>query len=490
MNYLGWPVFQFPINWGPALSRSFTLDLRQVSIGYGADVFTARQQFVVNGWNFQVDLQTEQQIADFDAFTAAIFGRRDGFWLPVPMEAAEIVASVDGTHFDVRGQRLTQSWADTPDIVLYFTARAIAPQIARITAVADNGNGTERITLNTAIVPAPFSEYSVFRLHFVRLADDIERASFPAEHYQERDVRVIEMPREYLVSADAGDSPAFLYHFWMEAPIDHHWYFTSFAADILSNDFLYRAKPITHSQWRRSNKFESESVDIVAGYEADHPLTLYLPFPPSGLLNVEILRVAAINVPNSYIRIFRGFVRTVNDNGMKLTANCDNFISILRQRIPAMLIKQECDYRVYDQRTCRAPEGRFQTSGFITAINNAALPPTVRMTLRVPTATREVLDYFAQGWIETGKQLDHEIRTIFSSVWDPLAAELQMTLSGPLLRAVVGQEAYIVPGCDGAAATCKTKFNNFVNFPGFREIPVNNPSLSAIETSVSQGNKK
>ena len=92
--------------------------------------------------------------------------------------------------------------------------------------------------------------------------------------------------------------------------------------------------------------------------------------------------------------------------------------------------------------------------------------------------------------METGIRLDYELRTVFSSVWDSGALTLTMKLNAPLLKAIVGQEVQLMPGCDGLAETCRTKFNNFDNFPGFVDIPADNPSFKAFDNKTSAGDKK
>jgi uncharacterized phage protein (TIGR02218 family) len=488
MNYLSRPIFQFTVNWADPVNRSFPYDLREVSLGFGAEYFTGRQTQVAQGAQFMVDLTTDAAIVEFDAFTADRLGPAKSFWLPVPMEALEIVAGVSATQFDITDQNLRDTWADHPDVHLYFTAGGQTPQAAQIAAVADLGGGIERVTLTTALAVPVNSSWSAARLHCVRLADDVERAWLPREGWQRRSLRVIELPLEYAEPVTA--SPViYLYHFWAAAPIDYHWYFTSFASNVLSAGNEYVAAPINHGRLRQSVRFEAESLEIYAGYSADHPLALFLPVPTGRPINVEVFETT-FDDPDTVTRLFTGQVRRVPDSGERLTAHCDSFASLLKQRIPPLLAKPDCDYQVYDSRTCKAPQVKFQTSGHITAIDNTAQPPTMTISLRFPNATRTAASYFAQGWIETGMRLSFEVRTIFNSTWDAGASRLTVVLNAPLLKAVVGQEVQIIPGCDGTAGACLAKFRNYENFPGFIGMPRNNLSLVAIDNKVSAGDKK
>lgn len=484
MNYLSRPVFEFAVNWAGNVSRSFSYDLREIPIGFGAQIFTGRGQNVINGWALPMELPTEADIVAFETFTDALKGRLLGFWLPVPMVGMEIAAAISATEFDIVDQGLRDTWTETPDIHLAFETNGVLA-CAKITGVAQVGN-YERVTIDTALSPGLTT--TVSRLHYVRMAEDREPAGYIREHHQQREVRVIELPQEY-TTAETGEQPIYLYHFWASAPIDYHWRYTSFAADVISQDETHRAAAINHGPIRNSMKLQSEVIEIAAGYEANHPLSLYLPIPISKSINVTVEKCSYAD-PDTVTRLFTGVVRVVNDDGTSLKAQCDSFLSILKQRIPAMLIQETCSYQVFDARTCKAAMPKYQTSGHILDIDNDSQPPRVVLSLRFPTGVKLLTDYFAQGYIETGLQLTYEQRTVFSSSWNSGASEMTMELNAPLLKAVVGQEVQLIPGCDGLPATCREKYRNFENFPGHVQIPADNPSFKAIEGKTSAGDKK
>ena len=493
MDYLGRPIFQFQVNWADDISRALAFDLREVSLGFGAEVFTTRQQYVASGWSVRVDLTEEADIVAFDTFTEALRGRLHGFWFPVPSEACVIAASVNSTTFDIIDQRLRDSFTDTPDQHLYFTGNSLTPRAAKIVSVTDNGDGTERVTVDTPLSPEPSPDDSVSRLHYVRLADDVERATFRRENYQQRQVGLIELPSEYATIEIAGTpavtEPIYLYHFWLSSPVDYHWRFTNFASEVISQNESFTPAAISHGALKSAMKFESETVELRATYQADHPLAFFLPFPAPRPMNIEISMVSQDD-PDTVIKLFTGQIRKVSDNGQAISATCDSFLSNLKQRIPPMLIKSSCSYRLFEPRTCRALQARFQTTGEITAIDNVAQPPEVELTLHFPTAAREEADYFAQGWLHTGENLGFETRTIYNSTWDGGTSRLTLVLSAPLLAAVVGQTMWINPGCDGSVEHCRDKFGNFENYPGFLAVPRQNPSLAAIDAKASAGDKK
>jgi uncharacterized phage protein (TIGR02218 family) len=208
-TYLGDAVFPFALNWAATPGRQLRYDLREIEAGFGEPVFQPGALHVVHGFEFTVELATDQQIVNLDAFTAS--GRAAGFWLPSPVEAAQIYAGVSSTQFDVVDQQLAETLADHPAVHVWFTKDGQTPQAAKISSVADQGNGRERVTLAAATSVAVDETWVVQRLHRVRLAEDVERARFQAEGWQTRTLRVVEMPVDY---ATAGFNLSGLLAHW------------------------------------------------------------------------------------------------------------------------------------------------------------------------------------------------------------------------------------------------------------------------------------
>lgn len=194
-TYRGLPVFPFAPNWAQEPARQFQFDLNVAEYGFGPERHDPTQAHVVHGFEFSIELTTDQDIANYDAFTVA--GPRDPFWLASPIEAVQVSAGVSTTQFDIADQNLTESLADHPAQHLVFSKAGVADQRAKIIAVADQGGGIERVTLDTALATAVDETWTAARLHLVRLAEDKESATFEAEGWQRRSVRVIELPNEY-----------------------------------------------------------------------------------------------------------------------------------------------------------------------------------------------------------------------------------------------------------------------------------------------------
>lgn len=513
MNFLGRPVFEFPIDWSDAVNKAFTFDLAEVNLGFGAPAFTSAQRNVVQGFDCTIQLATPADIAAFDAFTAALVGRLNGFWFPSPFVAGEpsavaggatvgaaifgaqmfggIAVVVSASAFDIVDQDYAETWDAAPDVYLYF-AEGGQTACAKIVNVVDLGNGFERITLDAA-VPFLSAATIVRKLHYVRLADDIERARFEAEGWQQRFLRVVELPEEYALT-ETGERPIWLFHFWMNRPVDAHWYFTSFAADVASGGKLYEgARPGNTNLGidyldRREGTSGDDSLTIECAWHVNHPLAFFVPIPITAPMFVQVSEVKYSDLETVKI-IATGRVTSPQIKGEKLVCKCETFGAIFKRKAPQMTISPVCNYFVYTP-ACKAPQYRFETTAQIEALHNDTLPPTIEVTLRSPTDDRKTSNWFAQGWLESSGGLEFEIRTILASSYDVGADRVTLTLNAPLLHAEVGDVIQLIPGCDGAKSTCLNKFNNYDNFGGFFDVPAQNLSLTPVDTSSSVGNKK
>ena len=381
MNYLTRPVFLFTADWSHAISRSVTFELRPTDIGYGATFFVPTELWTVNGWKFTLTLPSAQCIADFDAFTAALLGPASGFWLPVPFSQAAIVSGASTAQFDITGEDFVAFWNDRPDTYLFFTFADGTTAIAQIQSVVTHG-ANETVTLATALPQIPNTGTTICKLHYVRLADDVEAGEFIAENLMTREVSVVELPTEY-AAAETGLRPIYLFHFWAKAPIAVDWYYTSFGAPVVSNGKIYAPWPIDFSDLAENAEGQSNDLKITGKPDATHPFSLFVPIPFSGTLYVEVF-VADYTAPSTPTKLFSGRVVSVEDQGSKYEATCENRLGFLKRKIPRYLKGQNCQNILFDQKTCPLGRAFYETTIVIVSIDNVDLPPTVVCTFLSP----------------------------------------------------------------------------------------------------------
>jgi uncharacterized phage protein (TIGR02218 family) len=482
MNYLTRPVFEFAIDWSDPVSKAFAFDLRQVRLGYNAPVNTTLQSHVGQGFNVSVQLRDAAAIAEFDAFTDALTGRLVGCWFPAAFEGMQIKNVVSTTVFDIADQGLRNTLLDHPDQYLFFLKAGQTSVPAKIVSVVLNG-AVERVTVDAAVAFLDVRTV-VRRLHYVRLADDVERARFIAEGWQQREVRVLELPTEY-AAFETGEKKIYLYKFWCPDPVGVAWHYTSFAAPVFSNDVLHTPHGIEHQQ-RRNGVTGDDSLTIEAAWDANHPFALWFPIPISAPMFARVQETTVAD-PDTVTTIFSGRVGPPKDKGESLAAKCETFGALLKRKVTRMMISPRCNHQLFDV-NCRVTMGFYKTSAVITANHSGEYPPTLVVTLDADTAPRQAADFFAQGWIESRGGVEFEIRTVLASSYD--AGDLTLTLNLALQHAEVGDRISLTPGCDGEGETCLAKFNNFDNFGGFRAVPNKNLSLKSVDQEQNVGNKK
>jgi hypothetical protein len=236
------------------------------------------------------------------------------------LEAFRIVdfagITADTADFDIEAQGLAQTWADHPASHVWFTKAGAQPLAAEIVAVADNGDGTERVTIDVSTLID--DTWRAWPLHYVRLAQDVEQGTFEAEGLLVYSVRVVELPEEY-VTAETGQRPVYVYHIWSDFNgAVQDWRFTSHPLDITLAGQDYVAKRISHGSVSVSTRADREEVEIETLYEADNPLSLLFPLKLSTPLWVEILEgnLASELAP---VPIFRGLALSASVQGRKET---------------------------------------------------------------------------------------------------------------------------------------------------------------------------
>lgn len=117
-----------------------------------------------------------------------------------------------------------------------------------------------------------------------------------------------------------------------------------------------------------------------------------------------------------------------------------------------------CNNRVYDDR-CKAIKAEFTVATTVTALDN------IRVTVGSSGS-------FGNGELSLGTMVNTrtgEERSIYNNT-DGL---IEVTYA--FNDIVIGDEVLLILGCDNRMSTCVNRFDNVVNFTGFRYIPAKNP---------------
>jgi uncharacterized phage protein (TIGR02218 family) len=218
---------------------------------------------------------------------------------------------------------------------------------------------------------------------------------------------------------------------------------------------------------------------LTADYDLVEPLRLQVPLRLSALLRVQVYKTNILLEETSLV--FDGLVSSPSVEGRTITVKCQEWGQVMAGRLPQFYIQPNCNYRVFDARTCKLSTAAFQVSVTVTAKSGRSL------TVSGAGLSGKPRDYFAQGWIEVGSGVDRQVLFILSNS-DASGNKIVASTNATLNQAVPAS-ATIVPGCDGLRRTCIQKFNNLNNFGG-HITPKENLVLEAIKIESGAISKK
>ncbi|MCL5099276.1 MAG: DUF2163 domain-containing protein [Candidatus Omnitrophica bacterium] len=477
-DYLSRPIFPIPIDWSQTTAKTFSYDLHELLLGFAAPRHEPLQDFTIAGIQFSVWLNDESEIMDFEDFVDGLKGRLTGFWLPSPFTTCSVNAGVDASSFTIADQNWTDWYSDAASAYLVFTKAGATTQYAKISKIEDNGDGTEIVTLDSGLANAVDPSWSVNRLLYVRLASDDIEFDFVADNRAAVPLRVIELTKEY-AAIETGQQPVYLYEFSLATSPAIYWRFTSLNQDVTSSGVAFLTAPIDHGGHSQSLSQGQSSVTLEAWYEEGNPLTRFLPYHPSMPLWLTIYEIDYAT-PDTRTTIWKGLVETVKLKGRHITAECQAIVAALGRTFPRFFIQPHCNYALFST-SCGILTTNYQATGAIKSISGRSI--TVE---GITEAWAE--NYAALGWLQVGAGQYLEIRNIETST-AVSGGEMTVQVDYALADAEVGDSITVYAGCDGTAATCKAKFENFSRWGGHVLAP-SNLSVKAIEANTSTGNKK
>ena len=211
---------------------------------------------------------------------------------------------------------------------------------------------------------------------------------------------------------------------------------------------------------------EVATMDVTV-YASSSMLILGVPFLQAvtqGVLDGALLKVerAFLNADHSVIGTvnwFTGHVAKVSPgrNGVSMTINA--LTDLLNATVPRNVYQSACQNSLYDG-ACTLSRSSHTETGTVSGVTGSTISVAGSIS---GTAT----GYWDQGGIIfTSGVASGEARTIKS--W----ASGVLTLLSPLpLSPAIGDTFVVYAGCDRMLETCKTKFNNGLNYKGMPFIP-------------------
>jgi uncharacterized phage protein (TIGR02218 family) len=233
----------------------------------------------------------------------------------------------------------------------------------------------------------------------------------------------------------------------------YQWHYTSNETDLTFLGEIYKAASIKRSSFTGSSQPGESKVTLT--FPVIDPIITYLSSYPMPSTAVQIYRATRSTLSN-YVLLFDGKIKRVSAVGRVISADCfvDDELSAM---LPNIVYQSYCNWALFDC-GCGLSVSDYEVAAVVTVGGSS---------LTSPTFSTFAKDYFTQGRIRFGGDFR------FITGHDGAQVDLQIPFGSEL---TTGLTVYAVPGCDGAPATCRTKFNNFdtrhVSMP---YIPSHNP---------------
>lgn len=186
----------------------------------------------------------------------------------------------------------------------------------------------------------------------------------------------------------------------------------------------------------------------------------YVNIVPGTAASLTIKRIHRFDGANETAVMFKGIVRSVaySQQGKKAKVAVLPLTAGLSRQMPRFLYSGLCNHVLYDER-CKVVEDDFKFTANISAVNgNDITVPGVGASVATPATG---------GFVRVGN-IDH--RLVLSQSGDVLT----LLLPFDTVVADVGTQVDVFAGCDRTLPTCKSQFDNVVNFGGFAFVPLRN----------------
>lgn len=201
-QYKGFDVLEFQPNWVNALNRKYDRSIVTIDPKIGPIEVIDKGGSAVVSQKFPWWLDGHANVTTFRAFLLRRFGRMNPFWVPTWDQDLILANDIGPTDTAIKIQSEFYSRFFFPSTArrdLAFIPAGGAPPYVyhRITAAADNGDGTETLTLDASLgVSMPAATTQVSFLTLARLADDKSELRWLHADHAEAELEFQEVPRE------------------------------------------------------------------------------------------------------------------------------------------------------------------------------------------------------------------------------------------------------------------------------------------------------
>ncbi len=244
-------------------------------------------------------------------------------------------------------------------------------------------------------------------------------------------------------------------------------FYTSAEDQITISSIDYAAIAISRNNLTEGPEERNNNVEVTVPGNNEVAALFKLSIP--GLrVRVEIDRFHRLDTPTpEVIRIFDGFIVSIAfTNNVKIAKlACRPAISVLARQVPRFTYQNSCNHVLYDE-GCKVDD----TDPAFRASNQ----PVASIVGSVLTITG-LGGSFTDGWFNGG-YVEVIGNTDFRLVLDHVGDDLTLLFPFAIDPTIVN----VFAGCDHTIQTCKSKFNNVLNYGGFAFVPTKNPFATGL----------
>tara|TARA_R110000737_G_scaffold47134_6_gene67070 strand:+ start:6874 stop:7704 length:831 start_codon:yes stop_codon:yes gene_type:complete len=274
------------------------------------------------------------------------------------------------------------------------------------------------------------------------------------------------MTYEAFEELQEGSAPIELYTVTIGATI-YRW--TSAEDDITEAADVFTAIPIERGTLKGGGP-DTRKEFLVITVAGDNPVAVqYIGSVPGVEGTIKIERIQRGDGPTfQVITLFNGTISSAAFTNAGRTAQLRIVPLVTSQSkpVPTDTYQGLCNRVLYDDQ-CQVDD----TSASF-RLSTAAVTAVSGNTITVTGADANGDNYYTGGFVETSSSDDRRL------ILDQTGTVLTLLL--PFTTSPIGTNVTVFAGCDHSISTCKSKFNNVVNFGGFAWVPSKNVFATGI----------
>lgn len=275
----------------------------------------------------------------------------------------------------------------------------------------------------------------------------------------------------YESSAHDG-APVELYHFSFGRG---SFFYTSSDAPVMREGARYVPEAIARTEIEHDVEDNSGTITVTLPH--DNPVAnLFRAHLPSSPVRLSIYRTHRED--GQLVLAWRGDVTASEFESYACRLTCQPISGRLGRQFPSTLFQSQCTHVLFSQTEYLGPSAFHPRAAQRVGCNvkreahrlTATLEAVSGLTLTSPVFATKPDGWFTAGIVEFDSgEVRHLTKHIGNTVEMAYPADVG---AGAVVSAF--------PGCDGLETTCKSKFNNVINFLGFNRVPTRNPYSSSL----------